>query len=307
MLIADRTDREIERVTQITRLGEGVDESRRLAPEAMERTLRVLAEFRRRMEARQAVRGRLVATSAVRDAANRDEFLDRATAAVGIRAELLTGDEEGRTAFAGATRDLPRVGVDTVVLDIGGGSTELVIGRGAELRAASLDLGCVRLTERYLRHDPPTEDEIATAVHFIDGSLEAASTDGLALGDVSDGCRLVGLAGTVATLAMLEQGMADYDRSRVHRFVLSTTKVGRWVDVLAREPARARAGRPGMVAGRQDVIVGGLLVLRQVMHRLGTRTCLVSESDILDGLVASVRGSSATHPEHDGSLRGSAG
>lgn len=274
---------------RITRLGEGVDANRRLAPAAIARTVEVLREFRGRMDAHGVSNGRLIATSAVRDAANRDEFLDAATAAADLQAELLTGDEEARTAFAGATRDLPHVNEDTVVVDVGGGSTELAIGRQGDVRAMSLDIGCVRLTERILHHDPPTEGELKAASEVIDRALQEASTCGLALEAVSPGCRLVGLAGTVATLAMLQQQLVRYDRAKVHHFLLLWEQVERWRNVLAGETAADRRRRPGMEQGRQDVIVGGVLVLQQVMRRLGVGSCLTSESDILDGLVASLR------------------
>lgn len=281
---------------RITRLGEGVDAHRRLSPAAMSRTVQVLGEFRGRMDALGVSRGRLVATSAVRDASNRDEFLTAASEATGLRAELLTGDEEGRTAYAGATLDLPAVDVDTVVVDIGGGSTELVIGRSSQLRVASLELGCVRITERYLRHDPPTVVEVEGAMRVIDEVLDAASSDGLALGAVSADCRLIGLAGTVSTLAALEQRLDEYDRAKIQHFVLTSEQVAYWCDALAGETSAARGQRPGMDPGRKDVIVGGALVLRQVMRRLAARTCLVSESDILDGLAASIRGDVTGNP-----------
>jgi exopolyphosphatase/guanosine-5'-triphosphate,3'-diphosphate pyrophosphatase len=287
LLIVDAAGTTMVREMRITRLGAGVDATGRLAPEAMARTVAVLADYRSIMDAQGVVRARLVATSAVRDAANGDEFLGAASAVVGTRAELLPGDEEGRLSYAGATSGLPEDGLTNVVVDIGGGSTELVMLDGV-VRAVSLELGCVRLSERYLHHDPPGAAEVAGALAAIDAELDRATRVIPALGALQGGARLVGLAGTVSTLAALELGLVTYERWRVHHSVLTRSKVEHWCDVLAAEPAAARAARPGMLDGRQDVIVGGALVLREVMRRLELGQCLVSESDILDGLVQSL-------------------
>lgn len=278
----------------ITRLGQGVDATRRLRAEAMERTFAALRAYRAVMDAEGVVRARLVATSAVRDAANGEAFLLPAAEIVGAPAELLSGKEEGQLSYAGATADLPPGGGDVVVLDIGGGSTEIVTKVAGEIRAVSLDIGCVRLTERYLHDDPPATAEIAAAVHAIGSELDRAVEAIPLLGDTGTARRLVGLAGTVSTLASLEQGLADYDRSRIHHAVLTAQMVGRWCEVLGAEPLRERARRPGLPSGRLDVIFGGALVLREVMARLAQDECIVSESDILDGLIMSMRPSGAT-------------
>jgi exopolyphosphatase/guanosine-5'-triphosphate,3'-diphosphate pyrophosphatase len=288
LLVVDGTGEPLRRLMRITRLGQGVDATHALDADALGRTLAVLAEFRREMDALGVARTRLVATSAVRDAANGQEFLDAATAAVGAPAEMLSGEEEGRLAYAGATADLDP-SVDAVVVDIGGGSTELIVGGPGEVHAVSLELGCVRLTERYLAHDPPSGEELARATAAIGAELDRARAALPALDDGALGRRLVGLAGTVSTLSALEQGMAEYDRERIHHSVLTLPRVEHWCAVLAAEPASARASRAGMAPGRQDVIVGGALVLREVMARFDFTECLVSESDILDGLVATVR------------------
>ncbi|HEY3940889.1 MAG TPA: Ppx/GppA phosphatase family protein [Acidimicrobiales bacterium] len=289
LLIASDDGVVIDRQMRVTRLGQGVDATRELAPEAIRRTLEVLTDYRRAMDAHGVGRARLVATSAVRDATNGGAFLRAATEATGVPAELLSGEEEGRLSHAGAVADLPPASGDDVVLDIGGGSTELVVERDGVLGAVSLDLGCVRLTERHLRHDPPGPAELAAAVAHVDDELDRAVARVPGLGALRPGSRLIGLAGTVSTLAMLVGGVDPYDRDRVHHARLSASDVARWCDLLAAEPASARAGRAGMTPGRQDVIVGGAIVLREVMARLGFETCLVSESDILDGLVGSLR------------------
>ena len=272
---------------RITRLGAGVDATGRLAPEAVERCVAALAEFRTVMDAHGVARGRLAATSAARDAANGAAFLAEAGSVTGLEPELLTGLDEGRLSMAGAVADLDRGDGPFLVLDIGGGSTELVAGDGPDdpaLAAVSLQLGCVRVSERFLTTDPPTADELATAAAEIGAQLDAAVA---AHPRVLDARRLVGLAGTVSTLTSLELGLAEYDRDRIHHAVLSADAVGDWLRRLAGEPAGSRLDRPGMVPGREDVIVGGALVLDAVMTRFDFAECLVSEADILDGLVAS--------------------
>jgi exopolyphosphatase/guanosine-5'-triphosphate,3'-diphosphate pyrophosphatase len=273
----------------ITRLGQGVDATRRLQAEALERTFAALRAYRSIMDAEQVSRARLVATSAVRDAANGEAFLLPAADIIGVPAELLSGNAEGQLSYAGATADLPPAPGDVVVLDIGGGSTEIVTKVGGEILGISLDIGCVRLTERFLHADPPTTGEIETAVHAIGSELDRAVEAIPRLGEAGAARRLVGLAGTVSTLASLEQGLSDYDRERIHHAVLTAAMVGRWCDTLGAEPLRERARRPGLPAGRRDVIFGGALVLREVMARLSLGECIVSEADILDGLIMSIQ------------------
>ena len=184
----------------ITRLGEGVDATHRLRPEAMERTFAALRTYRAIMDAQGVGRARLVATSAVRDAANGEAFLLPAADIIGVPAELLPGTEEGRLSYAGATGDLPAAPGDVVVLDIGGGSTEIVTRSGEDVLSVSLDIGCVRITERFLRGDPPTAPEVAAAVQAIAAELERAEEAIPPLAEARRARRLVGLAGTVSTL-----------------------------------------------------------------------------------------------------------
>jgi len=293
LLIVDSSGTVLAREMRITRLGQGVDATQRLAPEAIARTVSALEAYRLIMDATGVERSRLVATSAARDAENGDEFLAQAAAAVGAKAELLSGTEEGELSYAGATAGLDPSEGDDVVLDIGGGSTELIVSRDQHIGAYSTQLGCVRLSERYLRHDPPTADEVADLVKAVAAELDKAFAAVPALDALRPGSRLIGLAGTVSTLTMLNQALSTYDRARVHHSVMTLDDVQRWCDVLASEPAADRRLRPGMVEGRQDVIVGGALILRETMQRLGLVDCLVSESDILDGLVASMTGAEA--------------
>ncbi|HEY1650289.1 MAG TPA: Ppx/GppA phosphatase family protein [Acidimicrobiales bacterium] len=287
LLVVATSGEVVAREMRITRLGAGVDATRRLQPEAIARTLEVLGEYRAIMDAAGVGRARLVATSAVRDAANRDAFLEPASGVVGVRAELLSGEQEGRLSYAGATADLPPLDGQTVVVDIGGGSTEIVTMAGGDIAAVSLDIGCVRLTERFLRGDPPSQAEVADAVGAIGRELDRATSEIPSLGALGPRDRLVGLAGTVSTLAALELGLTGYERDRIHHSVLSRHAVEKWCDVLGTERVRERAQRVAITEGRQDVIFGGALVLRECLSRFELAECIVSEADILDGLVLS--------------------
>jgi exopolyphosphatase/guanosine-5'-triphosphate,3'-diphosphate pyrophosphatase len=208
---------------------------------------------------------------------------------VGVEAELLSGEEEGRLSYLGATAELTEPTGRIVVVDIGGGSTELVVGPQDSVRSFSTDIGCVRLTERYLPRDPPSTHEVSAAVDAIGTELDRAVGAVPDFGNLGPGDRLVGLAGTVSTLAMLELDLSEYRRDRIHHAVLSRAAVERWCDVLGAETVATRARRKSLPEGRQDVIFGGALILREVMRRFGASDCLVSESDILDGLVLSLR------------------
>ncbi len=287
LLVADATGGTVERLMRITRLGQGVDATGRLAPEAIDRCVSVLAEFRQVMDRLGVARGRLAATSAARDAANGAEFLRRAGEVTGLEPELLSGVDEGRLSLTGAVADLDLADGPFLVLDIGGGSTELVAADGPDdpdLDAVSLQLGCVRVSERFLGDDPPTAEQLASARSEVADQLDRAV---VAHPRFRATHRLVGLAGTVSTLVSVHLGLVRYDRDAVHHAVLSAGDVRRWYEVLAADTAAERLARPGMVEGRQDVIVGGALILDEVMTRLGFAECLVSEADILDGLVAS--------------------
>ncbi len=288
LLVAEADGTPVERLMRITRLGEGVDSTGSLSPVAVDRCLRVLQEYRGVMERFGVERGRLAATSAARDASNGHEFLEAAGEVTGFRPELLAGSEEGRLSLAGAVADIGPGEGPFLVLDIGGGSTELVTGSDPddpELVAVSLQLGCVRVTERYLLSDPPTVDELGTAEAMIAEALEQAIADHPRF---LASHRLVGLAGTVTTLAALNLGLDRYDRHRIHHSTLAAGEVFDWYRALASEVRAARLDRAGMVPGREDVIVGGAMILSAVMTRFGFDECLVSEADILDGMVASL-------------------
>jgi exopolyphosphatase / guanosine-5'-triphosphate,3'-diphosphate pyrophosphatase len=288
LLVSDADGGELIRLMRITRLGQGVDRENRLAPEAIARTVDVLQEFRRSMDELRVDRVRMVATSAVRDAENGADFIEAAAAAVGTAPEVLTGLEEGRLAYRGASADLGPFEGDTLVVDIGGGSTEITLGREGSVSSVSLQLGCVRLTERYLTSDPPTPDEVAATRIAIGDALTWGEQRMPQLLLLDGRRRLVGLAGTVSTLASLKLKLAEYDVDLLHHATISLAEVVDLCDMLASLPTAKRRGLVGMVPGRADVILGGALVLEAVAARYQCPEVIVSEKDILDGIVLSI-------------------
>lgn len=298
LLVIDENGAQLARELRVTRLGEGVDARHTLGRDAIARTIGVLRTYRRIMDDLGVLDVRAVATSAVRDASNGQEFLDAAAGAVGTTVELLPGEEEGRLAYTGAVSELDAQGGPYVVLDIGGGSTELtgMVPGDAAPRVVSLDIGCVRLTERYLHHDPPLAEELAQTAAAVRQNLDRAARALPVLREVPQRATLVGLAGTVTTLSMLAHGWATYDPRLVQHSELTASTVEAWAERLAAETVASRAAHAGMAEGREDVIVGGAVVLREVMRRFGFDRCVVSESDILDGLVASLTASRPRAP-----------
>ncbi len=284
LLVTDGT-RMIERLMRITRLGEGVDATGSLAPAAIERTVGVLREFRAVMDRHGVSAVRMSATSAARDAANRNLFMDAAAAIIGRPPEVLSGLEEGRLAFAGATSELDAAAGPFLVVDIGGGSTELVVGTETPLGVQSMDVGCVRITEKFLHHDPPRAEELSDALAEVRDQLGEATQN---VPELRDASRMVGLAGTVTTVAAVEQGLPEYDRDRIHHFWLTRAAAEDVFRTLATENRAARLCNPGLEEGRADVIVGGCVVLVAVLRYFDLPGCLVSEADILDGLAASL-------------------
>jgi exopolyphosphatase/guanosine-5'-triphosphate,3'-diphosphate pyrophosphatase len=283
LLVAGPDGRTLDRLMTITRLGEGVDETARLAPAAIARTLEVLRQYRAVMDRLSVGRFMATATSAVRDAANAEDFLEPAASVLGHAPLVLPGEREGRLSYSGATAELdPATGPFTVV-DVGGGSTELVTtAANGEIEAVSLDVGCVRVTERFLASDPPTQAEMSTARRAIETLLEGASA-GPRYGG---GRRLVGLAGTVSALAVMSLGLDAYDRAAVHHSVLTLAAVEELIAVMAGVPVEERRRLPGIEKARADVLIGGSLVLAGVMAHVGAAELIVSEADILDGIVA---------------------
>jgi exopolyphosphatase/guanosine-5'-triphosphate,3'-diphosphate pyrophosphatase len=289
LLIVDADGRALKREMNITRLSEGVDASGALLPEAMERTFAVLRTYRRHCDDVGVAKGLLVATSAVRDASNGAEFLSIAQEIVHCPARILAGQEEAELSYAGALGDLEEIDVPTMIVDIGGGSTELAVALDGHLVSYSMQLGCVRVTERALGRGIVTAASDAATREMINAQLDAAFVAQPEFSRVVGGVRLVGLAGTVATLAQLDAGLKTYDREAVHHRVLSRATVQHWRDVLSRETPEQRLGHPGMVPGREDVLPAGLYVLDAVMECFGVEWLISSESDILDGIAALLR------------------
>ena len=290
LLITDRSGRTLRREMRITRLSQGVDGSRTITPEALARTYDVLASYRELMDHAEVTRGLLVATSAVRDASNGNEFLDKARAIARVDARVLSGTQEAMLSYTGATAGLAPDRRPTLIVDVGGGSTELAVMIDNVLYSYSMQLGCVRVTERILGSGviDPTRDVATRAM--IDEELRRAWASVPEFSSIVAHVRMVGLAGTVATLAQLDAGLDTYDRSKVHLRRLSRSTVDEWRERLASEPPSARLARAGMVAGREDVLPAGLYILSAVMEKFGAVELLSSENDILDGIVASLLG-----------------
>jgi exopolyphosphatase/guanosine-5'-triphosphate,3'-diphosphate pyrophosphatase len=271
---------ELARDMVITRLGQGIDASGQIAPEALERTTAVLHRFVRRARALHAGRIRVGATAAVREATNREVFARRVRELAGSDLEVLSGDREAELSFLGATRDLDEPG-PFLVLDIGGGSTELVLGSDRPDAAVSTRMGSVRLTERCVRHDPPTEDDLEAIRREVDAILQEAER----AVPVERARTLVAVAGTSTTVQAIALGLEAYDPERIHRTRLGLPEAERVLRGLAESTSEERSAMPVMAPGRGDVIVAGAVILVEVMRRFGFETAVVSESDILDGLV----------------------
>lgn len=285
--------RDVHREMRVVRLGQGVDATGRLADEALERTRAAVADYAVIARRKGAERARMVATSAIRDAENREVFFDMVRQTLGVDAEVITGDEEARLSFIGAVGDLDPADGPFVVTDVGGGSTELVVGSWdgarAEIDAAhSADIGCVRLTERCLHGDPPTEQEVGDAEKVARGILDEA----FATVDSRGARTWVGVAGTVTTLSAVAQELPTYDPVAIHLSHLSQNRIGETTDRLLRMTHDERAAIGSMHPGRVDVICGGALVVRVLAQELAERasidSVIVSEHDILDGIALSI-------------------
>jgi exopolyphosphatase / guanosine-5'-triphosphate,3'-diphosphate pyrophosphatase len=270
----------VERRTQITRLGQGVDRDRALHPDAIARTLAALREYGDVISDLGVERVRATATSASRDASNRDELFDPAEQVLGTRPELLAGEAEARLEFLGATANLTEP-EPYLVVDVGGGSTELIVGADEPEGLCSIDVGCVRLTEQFLHSDPPTAEELSQAVSVVRDQLADVGRTLPAAGRAST---LVGTAGTVWTLAAIELGVDAARSDLIDHFRLTRAAAEEVFRTLATEPAGQRRHNPGLEAGRVDVIVGGAIVVVSVLRHWGFDSLLVSEADILDGL-----------------------
>ena len=300
LLVADvdpvrRTLTDLDRRLEIVRLGQGVDKTGRLAPEALQRTLTALGGYARIIDESQVDAVRMVATSATRDASNAAEFTQGVVEVLGVAPEVLSGDEEARLSFAGATAEFGSHQQPPpppyLVLDIGGGSTEFVLGStdkpgglAREVAAISMNIGCVRMTERHLHSDPPEQEEIAAAVEDIDAAVATAAEKV----PIAQANSLIGLAGSVTTVAAIVLDLPEYDSSRIHHTKITAAQVRTVTSMLLAQTRAERAKIPSMHPGRVDVIGAGSLVLDRVMRRFGFDEVVVSEHDILDGIAWSM-------------------
>lgn len=289
LLIADVVDgrlTEVERRMVTVRLGEGVDATGEFSPVALDRTFTAVDHYAADIEWCGARVVRMVATSAARDARNAAVFVDGVRTRLGIEPEVVAGVEEAELSFVGAVRGLSGSSLASpiLVVDIGGGSTEFVLGNGSTLEMTALcsvDVGCVRMTERYLHDDPPTPQQVASTVASIDRAVDEA----FSRVPVDAVRSFVGLAGSVTTVAALAHGLSTYDSALIHGSVVTLDQVEQVTERLLVMTRAERAREPVMHPGRVDVIAGGALVLRQIMRRLPVGAVVASETDLLDGIV----------------------
>jgi exopolyphosphatase/guanosine-5'-triphosphate,3'-diphosphate pyrophosphatase len=270
---------DVARRMEIVRLGEGVDRTGRLAPEAIARTRTALIGYAAQIAELGVGRVRMCATSASRDASNAQDFRDMVRGVLGVDPEVISGDQEARLSFAGAV-----AGLDAerpyLIVDIGGGSTEFVTGVAEVERAVSIDVGCVRMTERHLHGDPPTAEQIEAATRDIEAAVDTA----LAAVPGRAARTLVGLAGTVTTVTALALGLPEYDAAHIHHARVSYEAVAKVTGELLAMTVDERLALPVMHPGRADVIGAGALILRVVLERSGQSSVIASEHDILDGI-----------------------
>ncbi len=278
---------DLERRLILTRLGQGVDATGRFHPDALERTLVAFAEYAEVIDEFGAERIRLVATSAARDASNRGEFFAGARDRLGVDAEIISGDEEAALSFRGALTALPDVAPPALVMDIGGGSTELVLGTGGEApridHGLSLDIGSVRIRERFLAGDPPTAAQVAEASDYIDSLLDGS---GVPFAEVAT---WIGVGGTATSLSAVNQRLPEYDRSKVHASTIARGDLSALTDRLLTSTVAQVRELPSMHPKRADVICAGALIADRVGRRVSV-DLTVSESDILDGIALGLLG-----------------
>jgi exopolyphosphatase/guanosine-5'-triphosphate,3'-diphosphate pyrophosphatase len=281
VLVVDDDGVERHREARVTGLGRGVDRAGRLSEDAVDRTLAVLSDYGALMRAAGVDRVRAVATSATRDAANRDEFLNAAEHALGVRPETISGLEEAGLAFVGATEGITAERPHLVV-DIGGGSTEFVRRDGDRLTAVSVDIGSVRLTDRMLSDRPVAFDQLEAAMRHVESLFVEE------VGDVPSVGTVIGVAGTWTSLAAITLGLPAYDRDVVHHSILERLQLDRLVERLAGMSIEETAKIPSLDPARAPVILSGAVVAREAMRLLGVSSVLVSEHDLLDGIVAAL-------------------
>ena len=291
LLIADLSPqaplKELRSERRILRLGEGVDQTKRLSPAAMDRVIQCLREWKAVIETYRVDACTAVATSAVRDAGNRDEFIGRVKRDIGIDVEIITGEEEARRTLLGIRSGLPPGVTDMLALDIGGGSTEFILDRpGQAPLVRSIDIGVVRLCERVLRSDPPSPAEIQQARDWVRSETEAAT----AAMPRSSTAQFVGTAGTVTALAAMAQKLPSYEPARIHNYRLTLATVQELEETLLTRKKADRVGLPGLEKSREEVIAAGAIIIRTVMDTLGMESVLVSDLGLREGVLIDLVG-----------------
>ncbi len=273
---------EVRSERRILRLGEGVDQTKRLSAAAMDRVIQCLREWRELIDAAKVGAVAVVATSAVRDAANRDEFLDRVKREAGFEIEIIAGDEEARRTLLGIRSGLPQGVTDVLALDIGGGSTEFILDRpGQKPVVRSIDIGVVRLCERLLRHDPPTGEELRQAREWVTRETKAAVAN---MGNYRT-ATFVGTAGTITSLAAMAQKLPTYEPARIHNYQLQLSTIQELEQTLLSRKKADRAGLPGLEKGREEVIAAGAIIIQTIMETLGMSAVLVSDLGLREGVL----------------------
>jgi exopolyphosphatase/guanosine-5'-triphosphate,3'-diphosphate pyrophosphatase len=286
LLIADLMPggrlREVRSERRILRLGEGVDQTKQLSAAAMDRVVQCLKEWREIINDFQVDAAAVVATSAVRDAANREEFLDRVKREAGFEVELISGKEEARRTMLGIRSGLPIGVTEVLALDIGGGSTEFILDRpGQKPVVRSIDIGVVRLCERLLHHDPPTDGEVQQAREWITKETGAAVAG---MGNYQT-ATFVGTAGTVTSLAAMAQKLPTYEPARIHNYRLQLNTIQDLEQTLLSRKKADRVGLPGLEKGREEVIAAGAIIIRMVMETLGISSVIVSDLGLREGVL----------------------
>lgn len=276
----------LAREVVLTRLGEGLEPSGELQPAALARVRSALTDYRALMDHHQVQRGRGVATSAARDAKNGAAFLAEASEILGVPVDLIDGEQEGALTFAGATAEFSADDGPFLIVDIGGGSTEFAYGSIECEASMSLDIGSVRLSERYIEHDPPRPEELSACVTITGAWLDDIDRE---LPQSHGAQTVIGVAGTIATAVAVELGISEYDRDAIHHFVLTREAAEDVFRTLATENREDRSCNPGLPAGRVDSIVGGMAILVKIMRHFDLDQLVASEADLLDGLARSLQ------------------
>lgn len=287
LLIADihgNSFRELYRGMEIVRLGQGVDKTGKFHPDAIARTLQAVDNFSVELRRRGVEKLRFCATSATRDATNRDLFLEGVHERLGIYPEVISGDEEATLSFQGASKELSATEGPFLVVDIGGGSTEFVFGSTEVEAAKSVNIGCVRMSERHFHSDPPSAEEVALATADIDAAIEEAAR----VVPIKEAKTLIAVAGTATTVAAAALGLTEYDPRAIHLSRVSAERVHEISKIFLEMTHNRRKALPYMHEGRVDVITAGSLVLSRIMSATGAKEFVASESDILDGMAWSL-------------------